>query len=379
MQSKVGQATSSGAREEGVADDSPADWDTPIAPQLGSERDREPSSGSATIAQSPGDLPPAGSGTGMVLCAVGSRRLQARCELVPDDLRHAREAFPRDVEDVRVVVRLWRVSDNGSREEAAIAPWGTKTSGLQGEVCFELHDDGGLFESELGLESADGGWILLARSSPVRQSPATVVGSPLVTEDDERKGGEGELDLAVEAALAAADQPLEPRFPDPVRDGGDEATRSAPPLDATAAVPVGGVALLVQAPASELTRAGRRTDERSLPAPAHHETEALGPLPPPMLPSSRDAALPAGAAPMTCYDPSRAGSAGERPGGPGQRSGMEVHADLLIYGSASPGTLIELFGRNLRVGADGRFSVRRPLEDPFPSAWVVGRGNKKAP
>jgi hypothetical protein len=42
---------------------------------------------------------------------------------------------------------------------------------------------------------------------------------------------------------------------------------------------------------------------------------------------------------------------------------LEIHTDLVIYGRAAPETLIELEEASVRVGRDGRFELRLPLEN----------------
>ena len=42
---------------------------------------------------------------------------------------------------------------------------------------------------------------------------------------------------------------------------------------------------------------------------------------------------------------------------------LEIHTDLVIYGRAAPETLIELEKASVRVGRDGRFELRLPLEN----------------
>ena len=44
---------------------------------------------------------------------------------------------------------------------------------------------------------------------------------------------------------------------------------------------------------------------------------------------------------------------------------FEIHAELHIYGRGTPGGQIELFGRQVALGPDGRFSLRQRLSDPW--------------
>ena len=40
-----------------------------------------------------------------------------------------------------------------------------------------------------------------------------------------------------------------------------------------------------------------------------------------------------------------------------------VEAEVLVHVSASPGTLVDLYGRPLRVGPSGRSTLRVPVTD----------------
>jgi hypothetical protein len=41
-----------------------------------------------------------------------------------------------------------------------------------------------------------------------------------------------------------------------------------------------------------------------------------------------------------------------------------VEAEVLVHVSARPGTLLDLYGRPLRVGPSGRSTLRLPVTDP---------------
>jgi hypothetical protein len=41
---------------------------------------------------------------------------------------------------------------------------------------------------------------------------------------------------------------------------------------------------------------------------------------------------------------------------------MELNAELLLHGKATPGSWIEVFGLAVEVAADGRFLLRRALD-----------------
>ena len=45
--------------------------------------------------------------------------------------------------------------------------------------------------------------------------------------------------------------------------------------------------------------------------------------------------------------------------------GLEINAELHVYGRGTPGDQIRLFGQLVTLDPDGRFSLRRPLSDPL--------------
>ncbi|MGQ9832129.1 MAG: hypothetical protein ACUVQI_11235 [Thermochromatium sp.] len=77
--------------------------------------------------------------------------------------------FPSADGAPEVVLRLGRVHTGGSEP---IRERRLPLSGLSGsgEVGFQIGDDSGLFEAELGLKNHEGGWLLLARSNRLQQA-----------------------------------------------------------------------------------------------------------------------------------------------------------------------------------------------------------------
>ena len=49
-----------------------------------------------------------------------------------------------------------------------------------------------------------------------------------------------------------------------------------------------------------------------------------------------------------------------------------VEAELLVHVSARPGTLVDLFGRPLRVGPSGRSTLRIPVTDLASLEQLLG-------
>jgi hypothetical protein len=50
-----------------------------------------------------------------------------------------------------------------------------------------------------------------------------------------------------------------------------------------------------------------------------------------------------------------------------------IEAELLVHVSAQPGTLVDLYGRPLRVGPSGRSSLRVPVTDLTLLERLLGR------
>jgi hypothetical protein len=54
------------------------------------------------------------------------------------------------------------------------------------------------------------------------------------------------------------------------------------------------------------------------------------------------------------------------------RARLELQVELLVYGEAEPGSLVRLFGQDLRVGPGGRFFQRRRLDSSALEELVLG-------
>lgn len=87
--------------------------------------------------------------------------------------------------------------------------------------------------------------------------------------------------------------------------------------------------------------------------------------PPPIVPSSRrsEAGEPGDLPVFPLFDPYRTISSSHLSTDAVSQPDVEIHGELLIYGRATPGISIRVFGQSLRVGANGRFSVRRVLDE----------------
>jgi hypothetical protein len=324
--------------------------------------------------------------SGLIIYDVDPHHLQAQWQLSADDLARAQSSFPAGGHKIGLLLRLRRLLPDGTMEEVASLSRKAGTAGLQGQALFEVQEVDAAYQAELGLASEDGGWLLLERSNqlqparsvrvsvrprvvgqatavPVHREPwdqggdslaeaVPIEGRITLREMDRESSAEGSVadrESVVEPALAASSAPLEPVFPLPIQVG-----RLAP------------------IPPSE--RKGPFAWEDATPGPASEqpwnlqapqapaaggENASWADLPPPLLPSTQP---PEGADHV--YDPRGALSSRELSGNRATSAALEVHAELRIWGRASPGSTIDLFGVTVRVGADGYFSLRRYLEDP---------------
>ncbi|SDX85347.1 hypothetical protein SAMN05421644_11613 [Allochromatium warmingii] len=104
----------------------------------------------------------------LTLYPAASGQLCVQWRLTADTFVTQGARFPPTAGAPHAVLRLGRRRINGDCEP--IREQALQLSGLQGsgEVCFQIDDDGALFEAELGLTNADGGWALLARSNQLQ-------------------------------------------------------------------------------------------------------------------------------------------------------------------------------------------------------------------
>jgi len=152
--------------------------------------------------------------TALVLYDRDPEHLQAQWHVTTQALAEARDLFPGDGADLRQVLRLCRLDQDGRAEVIASTPQGAGASREAGQNDFALHGDGTEYVCELSLESDAGGWLLLARSNRIRPgpriAPAPDAGQARHAGDGMARGPDG---FEVEAALAAVGGPLHPVFP----------------------------------------------------------------------------------------------------------------------------------------------------------------------
>ena len=196
--------------------------------------------------------------------------------------------------------------------------------------------------------------------------------SPGISHDpapDPEMGAEVLSHAPVEAALAAVGEPLYPVFPsldldDMPPPGYSESLEEAP----------GQVWLQDRGPESP---SGIPQDSVPYPESATDLPPGaeLVDMPPPLLPSSPGPDTAPADMPGPLYDPraalsSAVLSSGALPPPPD----LELHAELILQGRAAAGSVVDLFGHPITVGADGRFYIRHPIDISVLEPLAVGGG-----
>ncbi len=315
--------------------------------------------------------------------------VELRWHLDGTALAHARGAFGDDHDAPSPVLRLRQLGGEegggGASRVIADAPLEDRHMVADGLARCSAGAATGLLQAEIGLSTAAGGWVLVARSN--RLQAIGPVGAPFLR-------AAGPPAVAAAAELAPSSEP-EPR-PAPI------APPSAMPQPLK---PLGRLIPdfpLVQPPPSAALEAGSAMSLDSVGAAAHAEgaehispsasdrfDRSLVPLGPLISEAASASALAeislgesdvsAAATPSSVPDqpsgdahaaPSAALPADSLPvpgSGPLRRfsvgTASEIGAELLVHGSAAPGMLLDLGGHPYRVGAGGRFAFRIPLHD----------------
>lgn len=408
-----GSRRRAGSADSQVAAPAPA---PPVAPDL------TPADLRAAAEDIRREFPLVATRSALVLFDVDPNQVQAQWQITDAALASAIGAFPAGASQVRPLLRLRRIADDGSSRELAALAQPATAGGLDGVARLRVAEPGGELEAELGLASGEGGWLLLARSNRVRlplapqpPGPAPVAATPAITglgkaapgqaavaspaaekavgaggtatgaaaspgegqpgepmpESDSRPPSpttaEPADDAEVEPALAATGPPLAPEFPlcwsDPAVAG--RYLRLIAQSSPTEAGPVAPPLSDLDAPWSEPVAA----------PPTSSDPGAWAELPPPMLPSS---AAGVAAEPRPPYAPGAALSSVDLHARD-LSADIEIHAELHLWGRAGPGSLVAVFGRPIRVGPDGRFSVRLALRDPEVLAQALAKGEPPGP
>lgn len=340
--------------------------------------------------------------TSLVLLDVDPERLHAFWTLTPADLARAGAAFPSDGEMPEPVIRLRRLHADGAAEVLSTRPL---DAGTRGDARFTLANDGARYQAEIGLHSGHGGWMLLARSNQARLPRP--VGVPIPPWTGEEPGPEAERPDRSPTGEGVPATPVavpQRRRADDDHASGTQLVPGPSPAAARGQPPTPGTRparwVLESAAAGGLAEAPSPAD--ASPTAGSNASASLvldGALPPldrPWQPAIRidwpwtDPAGPApegadtesgGTPALSVAAPAPAHHAepaeGPRDGRiPAQRPGPissfalgrgpdtpVVEAEVLVHVTASPGTLVELHGRPLRVGPSGRSTLRIPVTD----------------
>lgn len=389
------------------------------APDRANAPDLTPADLRATAEDIRREFPLVATRSALVLFDVDPSQVQAQWQITDAALASAIGAFPPGASQVRPLLRLRRIADDGSSRELASLPQPATAGGLNGVARFQVVEGGAELEAELGLASGEGGWMLLVRSNRVRlpfapqpAGPARVAlppaiagrgdapGEQVAVEPPAAEAGAGAVvsapaapaaerqagepapesdsrppptptaepahDSEVEPALAASGAPLAPEFPlcwsDPAVAG--RYLRLIPR------------ARQAEAPAGlPLLDAGGPAPAAAAVSPAPSDPGAWAQLPPPMLPSS---AAGAACEPWSSYGAGAALSSVDLHAHE-LSPDLEIHAELRLWGRADPGSLVAVFGRPIRVGPDGRFALRLALRDPEVLAQALAKGEPPGP
>ncbi|MCG6941036.1 MAG: hypothetical protein LJE69_07275 [Thiohalocapsa sp.] len=338
-------------------------------------------------------------GTHLVLYQTDDGAVDLRWRIDPADIAHARAAFAGA--EAHAVLRLFHLGGNGDNRLMADAALGSDTEAESGLAHYAGGDAEGLLQAEIGLASADGGWLLIARSNglpaaaPVEvdflreQGPAS---APVVAAADAAQSGAmaASADAGRSGTVAARDaaEPLrlEPEFPLVAPELSERAASGVVPgaapertptvasgvalasdLDAATDVATGARAPFGAGAAADTTlgRAGygarllAGADGQSLSEPPPGGVVprlTQRPLPRPDQPETQPGPRPAAPQPAQTPVP---GSGPLRPAA----DEATLTAELLVQGSAPPNTLLDLGGHAYRVGPGGRFQLRIPIRD----------------
>lgn len=303
--------------------------------------------------------------------------LQLRWHLDASSLAHARDAFGKGLDAPTPVLRVHRLDGDGASRILVDASLDEHDLALDGLANCAADAANGLLQAEIGLSSAAGGWMLVARSNrmlattPVgasflRQREPPLPGPPLREPPLPEAPFIAQADTVVDTLAASQGQPLlsgpyplalpqaeltPARFPlvEPEPGAGTDAMpliaglkRDSSPVHGDSASATQDGQITEQ---TEEQREGQREERRE--GQREEQTEAQGAGPRPM-------GVAPGSGPMHAF---RADVDGE------------IGAELLVHGSAVPGTLLDLGGHPYRVGAGGRFSFSVPLTD---QALIMG-------
>ena len=325
--------------------------------------------------------------------------VELRWHLDGTALAHARGAFGDGPDAPSPVLRLRQLGgeegSGGASRVIADAPLEDRHMVADGLARCSAGAATGLLQAEIGLSTAAGGWVLVARSN--RLQATGPVGAPFL-----RAAAPPAIAPAAELESSSEPEPwpapapapvapssampqtrkslgkLTPDFPlvQPPPNAALEA-ESTMPLDFVgAAAPADGaghtspsasdrfdrslaplgplISEAGSAPGSGLESALAEISLRESDVSAEATPSSVPAQPFDDAHAAPNPALPADSLPVPGSGPLRRFSVG---------TASEIGAELLVHGSAAPGMLLDLGGHPYRVGAGGRFAFRIPLHD----------------
>ncbi|MFE8033972.1 glycogen synthase GlgA [Thiohalocapsa marina] len=247
-------------------------------------------------------FPDTAAGTHLTLYPASAGTLMLRWHLEPGLAEEARAAFGRAAPVA--TIRLLRLDVSAPPRIQASASVGAIEHWSDGDALYDYGGDGE-FLAELGLGTADGGWVLLARSNRCRSVAATSLARP-------------------ETKLQVTSGPVAEQSTESVTERVTAPVRCPIPESVTATEP----------------------DPEPEPEPESEPEQKSAPAKKPE--PERKPEVRAGSGPLRR---------------PASAQGFELDAELLVHGGAAPGTLLDLGGHAYRVGPGGRFSFRLPLRE----------------
>ncbi len=281
--------------------------------------------------------------TELVLMDVDPHHVHAYWNITPADLAAARTNADHRVDESALVLRLNDLSPGPPAGAPRHEPVDIPVNGMENHWHLTLWQDAKSYMAELGLRLPDGRLVLLARSNSIEMPQAgQSARQPVPPADESTHGPPAQSRLSATAPAAAGipdptlgeaiTSPLTPMFPNI-----DGSGVSAPGLGA-------GMDDIPVLPAIPGEAAASTPSVR-----AHGPVLTGAPT-----------RLPTGTGTGTVLNPETYSSSTLSRG-----PGLEINAELHIYGRGAPGDQIQLFGRQVTLDSEGRFSLRRPLSDPL--------------
>ena len=350
----------------------------------------------APLDQAPGDaaFPDTAPGAHIVLYQCADGGIEVRWHLDAEALAHARGAFGDSSDAPEPVLRLCRLGDGGASRIIADAVLDDRHLVADGRAHWPSTDATGLLQAEIGLSTVAGGWVLVARSNQLQA--VAPVGAPFLRTAVPAPSDGAAASQAVPGEIASshARRPLpapderSPAFPLVQPAPGIVRTLDHPPAADRAGVSADGDSItdfptpgaeppdyidrsLASAPALFVSEPGvmpvdHPSSNTALPAPGISPSASAEGVP--VAGSSASASDRHQGGPMAAQDDRVQMDALPRPGsGPvrafATSTVSELRAEVLVHGSAAPGTVLDLGGHAYRVGAGGRFALRIPLCD----------------